>query len=103
MSVWTDEKTFLLKKKHPPSSARQAVDGLRDNQCRWPIGDPKSADFKFCFSKKEPGNPYCAEHAKRAYQALLGAESVSWEKYFDAACRRIEAATKQKEMFEAAS
>lgn len=42
---------------------------LREKMCRWPIGDPKDEDFKFCGCKAVAGIPYCAEHAKVAYQA----------------------------------
>lgn len=41
---------------------------LKDHgECKWPIGDPKHADFKFCAEKSLPGLPYCMHHAKRAY------------------------------------
>ena len=42
---------------------------LRDSMCRWPIGDPTQADFRFCGARKTPGEgPYCACHAAIAYQ-----------------------------------
>ncbi len=40
---------------------------LKDNQCRWGIGDVKDKDFFFCGAKTENGAVYCPEHAKRAY------------------------------------
>lgn len=42
---------------------------LTEKMCRWPIGDPKDENFKFCGCPRVPGIPYCAEHAKVAYQA----------------------------------
>jgi GcrA cell cycle regulator len=42
---------------------------LKANECRWPLGDPRDEDFGFCGSGSIPGLPYCAEHAKVAYQA----------------------------------
>ena len=42
---------------------------LRDHHCRWPIGDPKAADFGFCGRAPTAGLPYCAGHARRAYEA----------------------------------
>ncbi len=42
---------------------------LKERMCRWPTGDPKDADFHFCGCPSVPGIPYCAEHAKAAYQA----------------------------------
>jgi GcrA cell cycle regulator len=40
---------------------------LRDNQCRWPVGDPLEDGFGFCGCQKAPGVPYCAYHAAIAY------------------------------------
>ncbi|MEO1472515.1 MAG: GcrA family cell cycle regulator [Pseudomonadota bacterium] len=40
---------------------------LRDSMCKWPIGDPADPTFAFCGRKSECG-PYCAEHAKVAFQ-----------------------------------
>jgi GcrA cell cycle regulator len=42
---------------------------LRESMCRWPIGDPGSAEFRFCGAAKRGGlGPYCAHHAAIAYQ-----------------------------------
>ena len=40
---------------------------IRDNMCKWPIGDPADPNFAFCGRKRNSG-PYCAEHAKIAFQ-----------------------------------
>ncbi len=40
---------------------------IRDSMCKWPIGDPADPHFAFCGRKAECG-PYCAEHAKLAFQ-----------------------------------
>lgn len=40
---------------------------LRDSMCKWPIGDPADPKFAFCGRKANCG-PYCAEHAKVAFQ-----------------------------------
>ncbi|MCL2385341.1 MAG: GcrA cell cycle regulator [Alphaproteobacteria bacterium] len=41
---------------------------LRESTCRWPIGDPAQADFRFCGVKKVASQgPYCATHARIAY------------------------------------
>lgn len=42
---------------------------LKERMCRWPIGDPKEENFGFCGDRNIAGLPYCAEHAKIAYQA----------------------------------
>lgn len=41
---------------------------LTDRICKWPIGDPRNADFHFCGRASAENLPYCAEHARRAYQ-----------------------------------
>lgn len=50
---------------------REKVDliDLKANDCRWPFGDPKDADFGFCGDHSLEGLPYCMEHAQMAYQA----------------------------------
>lgn len=40
---------------------------IRDSMCKWPIGDPADPNFAFCGRKANCG-PYCAEHAKLAFQ-----------------------------------
>jgi GcrA cell cycle regulator len=43
-----------------------AVQSLRSGACKWPIGDPKDADFHFCCAPMK-GKAYCDAHAKLAY------------------------------------
>jgi GcrA cell cycle regulator len=40
---------------------------LSDSKCRWPLGDPRAADFFFCGGERVPGLPYCSGHARLAY------------------------------------
>lgn len=58
-----------------------AITELTPRMCRWPVGDPKDADFKFCGCASAPSLPYCSDHAKIAYQTtsrarLLKADDV---------------------------
>ena len=41
---------------------------LGTGKCRWPVGDPSSADFFFCGAKTAEGLPYCGHHSRMAYQ-----------------------------------
>jgi GcrA cell cycle regulator len=42
--------------------------GLRRHVCKWPIGDPRTADFSFC-GRRAPGEgPYCPEHHRIAHR-----------------------------------
>ncbi len=40
---------------------------LQASMCKWPIGDPADPEFAFC-GRHAKGGPYCAEHAKIAFQ-----------------------------------
>jgi GcrA cell cycle regulator len=41
---------------------------LSREKCRWPISNPGAADFWFCGNEPVKGLPYCAGHARIAYQ-----------------------------------
>ncbi|WP_336278771.1 GcrA family cell cycle regulator [Bartonella sp. CB175] len=43
---------------------------LSENTCRWPVGDPLSSDFYFCGADSGESSPYCAFHAKIAFQPI---------------------------------
>lgn len=51
-----------------PVSERVSILELRENMCRWPIGDPTSPDFGFCGQRSATGLPYCTHHCRIAYQ-----------------------------------
>lgn len=53
-------------KKKPTRGA--TILSLNERMCKWPVGDPKHADFHFCGCPSLPGMPYCREHAQMAYQ-----------------------------------
>ena len=42
---------------------------LTERICRWPVGDPKEANFGYCGAEAFEGHPYCAEHVAIAFQA----------------------------------
>lgn len=51
-----------------PLSERVTIMELRESMCRWPIGDPTTAEFRFCGGRAITGLPYCTYHASVAYQ-----------------------------------
>ena len=51
-----------------PMSERVTLVELRESMCRWPLGDPLHEDFRFCGADSPIGVPYCAYHARIAYQ-----------------------------------
>jgi GcrA cell cycle regulator len=52
----------------PPLIEKATVLQLNEQCCRWPVGDPQAGDFHFCARRKDLGTPYCAYHARLAYQ-----------------------------------
>ena len=53
-----------------PFTERATILTLTERTCKWPIGDPSSADFYFCGRHSEPGVPYCPQHCRIAYQPV---------------------------------
>lgn len=52
----------------PPVFERVTILNLTESTCKWPVGDPGKPGFFFCGRKTEVGIPYCAYHARLAYQ-----------------------------------
>lgn len=47
---------------------------LQRGSCRWPLGDPRSADLRFCGARTVAGGrPYCAAHGRLAGRSPLEA------------------------------
>lgn len=44
---------------------------LTPRTCRWPVGDPRHDDFRFCGDYAEPGKVYCCQHHALAYYRTL--------------------------------
>jgi GcrA cell cycle regulator len=51
-----------------PIGQRRSLLELTEDTCRWPIGDPGTPDFFFCGGAAVSSLPYCAYHARIAYQ-----------------------------------
>ena len=75
---WTGEKVpppFKPTRYKPPPEQimvkpknRRGLMDLRDNQCRWPIGEPGTPEFHFCDQTKVHGVSYCDYHIKIAHE-----------------------------------
>lgn len=61
------DNIFFPSTFFPPPGAGKAVFELRDNQCRFPAGDPASPEFRFCSAAKALDGPYCRAHAARSF------------------------------------
>lgn len=64
-----------VEELHIPLNERKSIATLEANDCRWPIGDPRDADFHFCGKHQVAGLPYCEHHARRAYAPIATAQS----------------------------
>ncbi|GJL91467.1 GcrA family cell cycle regulator [Hyphococcus sp.] len=47
---------------------RTTVATIKNNMCKWPIGDPAKEDFHFCGQAAGAGKSYCTYHARLAFQ-----------------------------------
>ena len=56
---------------------------IKERMCRWPHGDPREPDFHFCGAPTIAGLPYCAEHARMAYQTLSRARHLDPDDFED--------------------
>jgi GcrA cell cycle regulator len=59
------------------------MEELREKMCRWPIGDPKDPKFHFCGCVSAAGMPYCADHARMAYQAATRARTLNADDFVE--------------------
>jgi len=50
------------------SGDRTTVSTIKNNMCKWPVGDPAKDDFHFCGQPTLSGKSYCAYHAHMAFQ-----------------------------------
>jgi GcrA cell cycle regulator len=53
-----------IKRRKPGATILE----LTDRMCKWPIGDPRDSDFRFCGKQTANGLPYCHDHCSQAYQ-----------------------------------
>lgn len=52
-----------------PMEQRRTLLELNPSTCKWPVGDPQSADFYFCGGESIASKPYCPHHNRVAYVA----------------------------------
>ena len=53
-----------------PIALKLALTDLTEGTCKWPLGDPQMDDFHFCGHPPKEATPYCAYHARLAFQPL---------------------------------
>ncbi|GGC70557.1 GcrA family cell cycle regulator [Chelatococcus reniformis] len=52
----------------PPPAGGVTIMDLTPNICRWPFGEPRQPDFRFCGGGTRQGVPYCRDHMLAAYR-----------------------------------
>jgi GcrA cell cycle regulator len=62
------EPAPVVQPESDPGTAKVTLLHLTEQTCKWPIGDPGTPSFHFCGQRAELGLPYCAAHARIAYQ-----------------------------------
>lgn len=65
-------RTARTKPKLPPAVETSHAVSVMDAQphhCRYPLGNPKSADFRFCGHPVMPGSSYCEHHHAVVWRA----------------------------------
>jgi GcrA cell cycle regulator len=53
----------VIEQHAPVVRMERGADG-----CRWPEGDPKSENFRFCHAPRPMGRSYCDAHHARAFE-----------------------------------
>lgn len=79
-----------------PSGKLYSLTELQPRMCRWPCGDPRDEAFGFCGDKTVSGIPYCAEHAKVAYQPATRNRILNAEKEAEKMQQALEKAEKKQ-------
>ena len=81
LSVQAEKKTKTTtpakadKPKKAPAKVKREVIHIAqptsptsESACQWPIGDPGTPEFRFCYEPAKAGRPYCSEHCDIAYR-----------------------------------
>lgn len=58
-----------------PAAQRKTLLQLDAHTCRWPVGDPGTADFFFCGAEPQPDRRYCEAHCSRAFDRQTSTKS----------------------------
>lgn len=68
-AVIAAELPVTTKDLFVPQAERVELLALKDSMCRWPLGDPRDANFGFC-GCRTGGSTYCEYHSRIAYQPV---------------------------------
>jgi GcrA cell cycle regulator len=65
-----DLRPKIYSLSEPPLVENASILELNEQTCKWPVGDPGDNSFHFCARRSDSGIPYCAYHARVAYQPV---------------------------------
>lgn len=68
MSVAVEAMPMPAERFDVPPERRVKLIDLESHHCRWPLGDPKDADFGFCGARKHPASMYCEPHFRASVE-----------------------------------
>lgn len=60
----------IVEPPKPPAARMVSLTDLKHGDCRFPIGDPRHADFGYCAAEAQPTRSYCEFHFRLAYQPI---------------------------------
>lgn len=58
------------------SDTAVTIKELEGHHCKWPLGDPKQPDFRYCGCQRNDKSPYCAEHTRTAGRLYVKADAA---------------------------
>jgi GcrA cell cycle regulator len=63
-----ERKAWTFAEAEVGEMRRVRFEDIRQSECRWPLGDPRSGDFAYCGLTPAEGRSYCAGHCRMAYR-----------------------------------
>jgi GcrA cell cycle regulator len=60
--------TWVFAEAEVGEMLKVGLEEIREDACRWPIGDPTSEEFAYCGVQTAKGRSYCAGHCRMAYK-----------------------------------
>lgn len=65
---WKKERKAMLNTiPECPEPRLVSLLDVKDGECRWPMSDPESGEFRFCGAGSRAESSYCAHHHALAY------------------------------------
>lgn len=66
---------WFIDIKPDGTPARVSLLDIGRHQCRWPVGDPREADFGFCGAPTKDGSSWCAKHHGKVFAGKVNLDA----------------------------